>query len=231
LAPEYTDWLVEIGNCELGLGNTGVAKANFLRAYKDKKKRGEEWISALTALARTLYFESDFIGSLKLLDTLLTGRIDLKFYQEPSFNDAIDLRLFLIEYAKRAPECLKIFARAEYFQEQCRLKDAIATIDSLIDGYPDNPILPEAYFKKSEILFILKQYPECKSNLEFYLTQFPNHFWADRAMQYLGTIYEKLGQFSDAMKYYDLILKEHPESLFTDEIRSRIDELQRATSR
>jgi tetratricopeptide (TPR) repeat protein len=226
-APQRNAWMLEIGDCQLTLGNLAEAETLFKNVLQTEQKKTEgNWLTPLFFLARTLYFEGRFQESMELLKTLSTETLNPKLCQDRMLNDALDLRLFLTEYAEPFPACVRLYARAEFLEKQSRLTDATASIDSLLDEFPSSPILPLVYLKKAEILYQTARFEESKSNLNAFLRLYPNHVEAENAALMLGKIEEKTGHDAEALSDYDKILRQYPHGLAAEEARAGVRKLQ-----
>jgi tetratricopeptide (TPR) repeat protein len=225
-AAQRNVWMLEIGDCQLSLGNPAGAEILFKNALQEEQKKTEgNWLPPLFFLARTLYFEGRFQESMELLKTLTAKTLNPKLCQDRKLNDALDLRLFLAEYAEPFPVCVRLYARAEFLQKQSRLPEAASALDSLLDGFTSSPILPLVYFKKAEILNQMARFDESKSNLIAFLRLYPNHIEAEKTILMLGKVEEKTGHNAEALSHYDRILKQYPYGLGAEEARIRIRKL------
>jgi tetratricopeptide (TPR) repeat protein len=231
-APQRNVWMLEIGDCELSLGDLGKAEILFRQALQEEQKKTEgNWLPTLVLLATTLYYEGRFQNSLELLDTLVVENLNSKLYQDLLLNNALDLRLFLKEFADRFPDGVRLYARAESLQRQSRLKEAVVALDSLLDGFSSNPIAPQCYLKKAELMDQMVRYDESKSDLNTFLRLYPNYVEADRAALMLGKLYEKMGQYAEALNQYDRIIIQYPNSLAAEEARTKIQGVQKKSEK
>lgn len=225
-ASERNAWMLEIADCQLSLGNPAEAEILFENTlHEEQKKTDGNWLSPLFFLARTFYFEGRFQDSMELLKTLTAETLNLKLCQDRVLNDALDLRLFLTEFTDPFPECVRLYARAEFLQKQSRLLDAVAALDSLMDGFSLTPVVARAYLKKAEILNQMARFDESKSNLNAFLRLYPNHIEAENAILMLGKVNEKTGQYTEALAQFDKILKQYPNGLAAEEARTGIRKL------
>ena len=226
-SPEHDGWMVEMGKCDLALGNFVSAESAFQAALESEKKRSEgKWIPPLALLARTYFYQNKLDESQKLLNQLSMDNLKPAFYQDPLLNDALELKIFITQYQDRCPDGVRFFAQAEFLQKQKRLKEALSALDSIPERCNENGIQAEAIFKQADILLKMTQYAECRSLVSLFLKKYPDHLKAGQAMSLLAKTYEETGYFAEAINQYDRIIREYPNTLAAEESRTRIQILQ-----
>lgn len=220
-----TSWLFEAGQCALILGDFASAEAFFQTGYEKTKQSKDRPISFLFFLAKSLYYQGKFKQALDTLQALNRSWKEIQIYEDPYFNDALALRSFLQKYGESCQNLLSFYSRAEFFLEQKRFREALATLDSLQIQNPNHAFWGEIHYKRGEILFQLKMYSQSLSEFSQFLKKAPGHLKADQAMAYQGKIYEQLGEKALAIESYDRLLERFPNSPIAGEIRERMDRL------
>ncbi len=217
-------WLLEAGQCGLVLGDFASAEM-FFRAglEKETKQSSGRAVSFLFFLAKSLYYQGKFSQAMDTLQALNRTWKDVQMYEDPYFNDALVLRGFLQRYGECCRDMLSFYVRAEFFQEQKRFREALATLDSLEAQNPEHPFLAEVHYKRGEIQFQLQRYAQSLSEFSRFLKKAPGHLWVDKAMAYQGKIYEQLGEKTLAVECYDQLLARFPYSPIAGEIRERME--------
>jgi tetratricopeptide (TPR) repeat protein len=227
LAPEHDQWMLELGQCELMLGNFSAAESDFQAVLEsERRKSGGNWIPPTVLLAQNHYYQGRIDETMKDLDQLSLQNLNVKFYQDPLLNDALELKIFLREYGGRCRECVRLFAEAEFSQKQRRLKEAITVLDSISGMLGGNGFEAEVLYKKAEIVFQLTRYKESLEIIRQFLREYPAHPKTLQIMLLSAEANEKIGEYGEALDQYDRILREYPNTLAAEESRTRIQALQ-----
>ena len=226
-APEHDQWRLELGQCELILGNFSAAESDFRAVLEsERRKSAGNWISPMVLLARNQYYQGQIDESLKTLDPLSTQNLNASSYQDPLLNDALELKMFLREYGSRCREGVRLFARAEFSQKQGRLTEALAVLDSIPEKSCGNGFDAEVLCKRAEIAFQLTRYRETQEIILQFLHEYPDHPKTLHVLVLSAGLNEKIGEYSKAMDQFDRILKEYPNTLAAEESKNRIQALQ-----
>jgi tetratricopeptide (TPR) repeat protein len=222
-SPEQMGWVVEMGKGHLALGNLISAESAFRAALETEKSSPDvNWIPPLAMLSRTYFYQNKLDESLKLLNRLSVNNLNSALYQDPLLNDALELKIFIEEYRYRCPDGVRLFAEADFFQIQNRLKDAISVLDSIPDRCSENGIQAESLLKKAEIYRKMGQFSECRSWASVFLKKYPDHLKASEAMGLIARTYDQTGHDAEAIIQYDRIIREFPNTLAAEESRNRI---------
>jgi tetratricopeptide (TPR) repeat protein len=224
---ELDRWKLDFGRCEMILGNFAAAETIFQNALESEKGRtGGNWIEPAVLLAQTRYYRADIEESMKALDQLSIRDMNAEDLRNPLLNDALELKMFLMEYYGRCPECVRLYARAELRQKQKRPADALAVLDSLSTLFAGNGMEAEALLKKAEIAFQLARYDESRELTRRFLSLYPAHPKTLQALMLSAGIEEKRGNERDAMDRYDRVLREYPNTLSAEESKEHLRALQ-----
>lgn len=114
------------------------------------------------------------------------------------------------------------FSRADLLSFRHKDSLAILTLDSLISIFKGNSILDDAYFKLGELYFKKSDFTTAIKYFDTVTTKYNVDILADEALFKLGNIYEKyVPDKVKAMEYYQLILTNHPGSIYVNEARKR----------
>lgn len=225
---ESTVGRLELGSCYVAQGDLDKAEAIFRKVLNqsDKKKDGN-WVRSLIHLADVAYLRGRFDEALSLLKEISAAGKTANVTENPALNDGLRLRLFLEEYFHRCPELLTLFANGDFWIRQRLFNRALAVLDSLITGWPEEPINAEALFMKGEAEIQLGRFRHGLSSFDTLLDRFPTSLLADQAVERTGWIYEKMGEEEKALRQYELLLVTYPQSFLIDEIRQRIREIEK----
>jgi tetratricopeptide (TPR) repeat protein len=149
-------------------------------------------------------------------------------------NDAMDLALFISENLESdstaAP--LKIFAHADLQLFRNDYTGALATLDSIVQLYPDNTLIDDVDFRKAGIFQKQGKYAEAAVLLEAIVKDHSWEMLADDALFQLAGIYEnKLNRKDEAMKLYKKMLTDYPGSVYVVDSRTEYRKLQDAENK
>ena len=150
---------------------------------------------------------------------------------DPSFNDLMELKNILTQYHENTSKSLQNeflhFQNSEKFIRQGKDGDAIQELNYVMEQYPQSKILPLVTLRKALLHFRLNQFEEALA-LALALEETP---FADRGIILAGEIYEtKYFKTEKAMTSYMRILKEFPNSIFSEPIRYHIRKIQQTES-
>lgn len=143
-------------------------------------------------------------------------------------NDAIYWSHFVDENSSydSTQNSLKMYARADLYFYQKKYPDAIATVDSIINQYGAEPVVPQGFFLKYEIYKQNKEYQKAAMNLEKIIEQYSYVLFADKALFELAELYEnELDNKEKAAEAYKTILFDYQGSLYTEPSRKKYREL------
>ena len=176
------------------------------------------------------------LGDLYLLDdqrweaTLLYSQVekankdDLIGYQAKLKNAKLSYYMGEFELAKSHLDILKQATSREIANDALQLSLIIAN-NTMMD---DSSVVLKKFVEIDFLLFQNKLERALSSFLKI-LKDYPDHEIQDEVFWKLAEIYEKIGQFDNAIYYLDKILKSHREDIFGDDAhlrKARISELQ-----
>lgn len=218
----------DLGECEIAQGHLEEAESLFREAYNlFQRAKGRFWFRAIQGLSEALYFNGRFDEALSYLKELSLSALDAPASQEPLLNDALHRRIFIGDNVKRSPEPLRIFSRVEFYEKQRMYDAALGLLDSLISTWNVDPIVADAFFKQGHIRILAGRIAEGLKSYETFISRFPSHVLADRAVERMGWICENTGKWKEALEYYEFLLTEYPQSFSIHEIRQRIRRIER----
>jgi tetratricopeptide (TPR) repeat protein len=224
---ERSRWRLDFGRCEMMLGNFAAAESLFQDVMQSEKgKAGGNWIQPAVLLAETRYYGTHIDDALKTLNQLSTDEVNGQGLRDPWLNDGLELKMFLGEYYGRCPECVRMYARAEFKQKQKRPVEALAVLDSIPNSQAGNGMGAEVLFKKAEIMFQLARYDESRGLIRQFRNQYPGHPKILQALMLSAGADEKTGNDQSALDLYDKVLSEYPNTLSAEESKERIRALQ-----
>lgn len=212
---------LDLGEVALMRGDLATARAAFAHV-EETERIGEAAELARLELARLAFYEGNF-------ETAKTRAQAMNRNTATDVaNDAIALKLLLAENAgpdsTSAP--LRTYARADLLQRQQRPEHALASVDSLLAGFPQHALTDEATFLRAEILRDLGRADEALAVFEGFPEAFPDSYLTDRSLFVAAEIHERdLTDISLAITGYTDLITRYPGSLLAPEARARIRRL------
>jgi len=208
---------LELGDIYLFTGN--VWDSDLLYAQVDKSFKndplGQE---AKFRNARLDYFRGDFLWAEAQLNVLKTATTQL------IANDALALALLIADNPgpDSSFDALTVYSEADLLNFRNKKDEALHTLDSLMQTFPDHSLIQYALYKQAMILDRKKNYAEEDSLLKKVGVQFSDGVLADDALFHRAELYEK--RFKDnakAMELYQELLTQFPGSLYVVDARKR----------
>lgn len=208
---------LDLGDYYLMSGD--IWEATLLYSQVDKAMRDEPMGEmARFKNAKLSYYRGDFVWAQTQLNILKGATSDL------ISNDAIELSVFLTTHIglDTTERPMEKFARADLLSFQNRDNEAIKVLDSIMQVFPGHDLTDDIFFLKARIALKRQNIPEAVRYLKLVEEQQSDRILMDDALFLLGTLHEEnLGDLEAAMAYYERLLLEFKDSIFTVEARNR----------
>lgn len=217
--------LLDLGDAAIVEGNLYEARRRF-ESVKDRIRTGDLSDEARFELAQIDFYEGFFFTALSRLEA-----IDDNTAANVT-NDAISLRVTLAENINpdSTAEALTAYARASLLIRRNREEQAVHVLDSLMSVAPQHSIVDDARFTKGRALLAAGNAQEAANVFATLPEQFPESFFADRALLLLGEVRERrLADAPGAQEAYLALLERYPASLFAPLARERLRALRSNT--
>ena len=121
---------------------------------------------------------------------------------------------------------LRYYAKADFLIFQNKDDEAIKMLDSVLIADPYGKLADDVYFQKAKIAIKQKDYLGAENLLQEILKSYPTDLLGDDAAYLMAQLYDfYLKDSNKAMEYYQKVLKEYSDSLFTADARKRYREL------
>lgn len=172
--------------------------------------------------ARISYYTGDFGWAQSQLDVLKGSTSKL------IANDAMELSLKISDALAddTITEPLKIFARAELLAFQNKDEDAIKTMDSINQLFPNHALTDDILFQKASIALKKANYSDAIKYYDEILNKFPDDILADDALFKMADLYENsIKNLEKAKELYQQLIEKYPSSLYVIEARKRFRKL------
>ena len=99
-------------------------------------------------------------------------------------------------------------------------------LDSVLVADPYGKLADDVYFQKAKIAIKQKDYLGAENLLQEILKSYPTELLGDDAAYLMAQLYDYyLKDSNKAMEYYQKVLKDYSDSLFTTDARKRYREL------
>ncbi|WP_231961655.1 tetratricopeptide repeat protein [Urechidicola croceus] len=172
-------------------------------------------------VAQTSYFKGDFEWAETQLKVLKGSTSQL------IANDALDLSLIINDNS--AQDSLKIalkkYAQADLLVFQHKNKEAIDSLNAILNEYKGHPIEDETLFKQATVYEEIKEYLKAETNYLKIIEINPNDILVDDAYFRLGELYSKQENIEKAKEYYQKIIFDFPSSIHLVKARNKFRKL------
>jgi tetratricopeptide (TPR) repeat protein len=169
-------------------------------------------------VAKTSYYKGDFEWAQTQLDVLKASSTQL------IANDAMELSLLIRDNSLEdsTQTALKLFARADLLAFQSKNNDAIELLGKILRDHKGDKIEDEAWLKQALLYEENEQWEKAEANYLNILQFYPKDILADNATFMLAELYnEKLNDPEKAKKYFEQIIFNFPDSIYSVEARKK----------
>jgi tetratricopeptide (TPR) repeat protein len=172
--------------------------------------------------AKLSFYMGDFEWSQAQLDVLKSATTELVA------NDALALSVFITDNMglDTTPEPMKMYARADLLIFQNRFDEAVKSLDSLTDEYPNHALHDDVLFEKGRIYLKQQQFTEAAAMFDMIDENYSFDLLGDDALFQLAELEQNyLNDKDKAMELYKQILTKYKGSIYTVEARKRYRQL------
>ncbi|MBO6081335.1 MAG: tetratricopeptide repeat protein [Bacteroidales bacterium] len=230
---EKNQYKIDLADVQLYTGNIWDASLNYSQVDKDMPNDvlGNE---AKFKNAKLSFYIGEFNWAKSQLDVLAAATTKL------IANDAIYSSMLISDNLEEEEElddsdttmalfsnsegnlALKMYAKAEFLIFQNKDDEALRALDSVIILSPFGSLVDDALYQKALILIKQKNYLEAERLLKEVIEKYGDQLLADDATFQLAELYEYyLKDITQAMEYYQKILKDYSDSLYVVQARNR----------
>lgn len=215
---------LEKAEVKLELGDILVLQENFNKAliYYTQIQRNlkNSTISqeARFKVAKASYYKGDFKWAESQLNILKASTSQL------IANDALDLKLLISDYKYEdsLQTALKLYSKADLLAFQNRNDDAIALLERIVQEHKTEPIVAQALFKQAQLLEINQEFTKAEINYNIIIENYKDGILMDDTYYALAELYEThLNQPEKAKTFYELIIFNHPDSIYFVDARRK----------
>ena len=192
------------------LGNEAKFKNAKLSFYIGEFNWAKSQLDVLAAATTKLIANDAIYSSMLISDNL-----------EEEDEDEADTTAALFDNSE-GNLALKMYAKAEFLIFQNKDDEALRALDSVMILSPFGTLVDDALYQKALIYIKQKNYFEAEKLLKRIVENYGDQLLADDAVFKLAELYEYyLKDVTQAMEYYQKILKDHSDSLYVVQARNR----------
>ena len=193
------------------LGNEAKFKNAKLSFYIGEFNWAKSQLDVLAAATSKLIANDAIYSSMLITDNL----------EEEEEGDDFDTTMTLFSNSE-GNLALKMYAKAEFLIFQNKDDEALRALDSVMILSPFGTLVDDALYQKALILIKQKNYFEAEKLLKRIVEDYGDQLLADDAVFQLAELYEYyLKDITQAMDYYQKILKDYSDSLYVVQARNR----------
>jgi len=224
---KHDEAIFRIGDCFFAEGNLADARSWYEKPLKQtaplKVQIGALYNLILTDLAEAKFQEAQNRIQLLLEKANQPGApTDIT-----QVNDALEWMLRLNDPAKNET-ALGYFTQTLLHERQHEFRKAVDLLKQLVEQHPNDPIADDALLRQANFYQKLGEFANSIHSCQVLIQNYPRSFLCDQAKLKIGKIYETdLAQSETALREYEAFLVEYPRSVYLDEVRRRIRELQK----
>lgn len=229
---EKNQYKIDLADVQLYTGEIWDASLNYSQVDKDMPNDvlGNE---AKFKNAKLSFYIGEFAWAKSQLDVLAAATTKLiandaiyssmlisdNLEEEEGGDESDTLGLFSNSEGNLA---LKMYAKAEFLIFQNKDDEALRALDSVMILSPFGTLVDDALYQKALILIKQKNYFEAEKLLKRIVEDYGDELLADDALFQLAELYEYyLKDITQAMEYYQKILKDYSDSLYVVQARNR----------
>ena len=216
--------LVRRGDCKMAKGELDSARFYFKMALRDHRvdPKIEEVNFKLTEIG---FFQGNFEEALEGY-----GRIIADFPKGFYVNNSLERIIMIGENQELDRPLLAIFARALLEKLQGNDESAISRLDKIISAKSEK-LSHLAQLEKGRIYREKKKFSESIEAFEKLLKEYPESYFCAQAQKLIGDVYHyDLNDKVKAVEAYQKFLKDYERSVYVDETRDKLRELQAEVS-
>ena len=167
-------------------------------------------------VAQTSFYKGDFDWALTQLKVLRSSTSQLMA------NDAMQLSLLISDNSieDSTQTALKTYAKADLLAYQNKTKEAIATLETILQDHKGEKIEDEALLKQGELLEKIKNYEGAKFNYQKIIEFYSDGILADDAYFAIAQLYQnQLNDLEKAKESYEKIIYNYQDSYYYPQAR------------
>lgn len=216
--------MFRIAECYFVGGNLDKALAQYIAVTKETRE--------VAIRDRALYHAAEVYFYLQQFDSCQRRMKEISMNQFGLFvNDALSYALLIQENQKDA-ELLKMYATSDFLFRRKKYSESLALFSEIIRSSPASGIVDDALMKIGNIYSLTGKHSDAITVYRNIVNDMKNSPLGDLALKKIGEIFdEKLGMPLEAVKAYKEVLIRYPKSIYGNQIRKRIRELEQTAKK
>jgi len=216
----YPDALVRLGDCVMVKGDLDSARTLFLSGLKDPKAESKEE-EIKFKLTEIEFYQGNFEEALEGYNRMITD-----FPKGLYVNNSLERIMVISENQELDRYLLSVFAQAMLDKLQGKADSAMFRLDKIISAKSEK-LSDLAQLEKAKIYKEEKKFSLSLKALDELLEAYPESFFCAQAQKLIGDVYNyHLSDKTKAIQAYQKLLKDYDRSVYVDEVRDRLRELE-----
>lgn len=219
----YMDARATLGEIYIVRNSLDNALEQFAALLESQQVTGEYKDLATLRRAEIAFYRGEFDEALEELRELVHKS------QSSYANNAIELQTFIIENREpairgvRSDDALEMYARAMHQKRQQRYSEAIATLEYIVEEYPEALLVDDALLTIGDLYFSMRRYDEAIQAYTRMHSLEDKSILRDRAQMRIAEVFQYgIGDRERAIEAYEDLIIDHPRSMLAAEARKRI---------
>jgi tetratricopeptide (TPR) repeat protein len=215
-----------IGDCYVAKGNYKTAKTWFERSKNLLNVKSPLRNQAIYKTGHIQFLNKEYDKSLETLKEIIDqmGKNDV---DQSYVNDALELSFLIEENKAKAVAALQLYSDACKYNLQKKPDKAIASLIEITENYPDVGLVEIALMDLGALEKSQQNYIAAINYFEILLNEHPESIYNALAQKRIAEIYESgIGDAQKAFEAFESVLINYPESLYIEEVRQKLRELQ-----
>ena len=218
--------LFRIGDCYAAKGDLGNAEYAYKRAVAAAVPKSPYIDQGRFKMAYLQFLQAEYDSALTSLNKI-TQELDSPNVDQSFVNDAFELSFLIEENQADSSGALAAYAEARKLRMQHRDQEAIAALKHIILAFPQAEIVDETLVELGNIEAERGEYLAAIDYFKTLLTEHGESVYNAQAQKRIAEIYETgLGDNDKAFAAYENVLINYPGSLYVEEVRRKLRELQ-----
>ncbi len=218
----------QTAECYLMKGNLKSAETIFGSLSKFRHRWGQETKEkSLLKLADIEFYKGNITEAKNLYDKLCkSGSANRNVV-----NDALERIIFIEENSSDEIVPIKLYAETEFYITQRRFGEALNNLIEILTKYSGAPIIDDTFFELGMLSRKMKKFDDAVKYFNEIIEKFPETSICEKSHLELGSIFQNdLSDFKKAEQLYSDFLLKFPDSVYIDEVRSRIRKIRSASN-
>lgn len=215
-----------VGDCYAIKGDFEKAKTWYQRASTLLGPNSPLQDRAFFKTAHLQFLAGDYEAAKEAL-AKITEKIGQDGVSQDYVNDALELTFLIEENEGKSEEALRAYSAAQQLKMQKKDAEAIAALNRIVAIYPAADVVNESLMELGELEKERGNFEVAVGHFETLLAEHSESVYNALAQKHIAEIYETgLDDLQKAYEAYENVLINYPNSLYLEEVRLKLRELQ-----